>query len=48
MIRRYLLEGIVVSFVVIGTIDISHGNFRIGIASILLGIINGLLLTGDR
>jgi hypothetical protein len=48
MIRNLLLKGIIVAFFAVGAIDIFRGDLRTGVASVLLGIVNGLLLWGDK
>lgn len=46
--RKGILILIVVGFCVLGLIDAGRGNLRAGVASILLGIVNGLLLYGEK
>ena len=48
MFRQFILRAIVVGFIVIGALDLHVGNWRTGLASILLGIVNGLLLEGGK
>jgi hypothetical protein len=48
MFRQFILRAIVVGFIVIGTLDIHAGNWRTGLASIMLGLVNGLLLGGEK
>jgi hypothetical protein len=42
--RRVVLLSIVLGFFVLGSMDLGHHHWRDGVASILLGIVNGLLL----
>ena len=44
MINEYILYLIVALFIIYGIIQIYEGQNKIGIASILLGIVNYLLL----
>ena len=46
-IRNVVLITIVLGFMVLGSMDCYKGSYRTGIASMLLGIVNGLLLLGD-
>ena len=46
--RQLILKLIVAGFIVLGAIDLSKGNIKTGIATILLGIVNGLLISEAR
>ena len=48
MLRQFILRVLVVGFIVLGAIDLHARNWRMGLASILLGIVNGLLLEGGK
>lgn len=48
MTRKIILGAIIGGFFMLGAIDFSKGNFRLGLASLLLGIVNGLLLEGGE
>jgi hypothetical protein len=44
--RTAIVVAIVVLFVALGTTDLFAGSPRTGVASLLLGVANGLLLLG--
>lgn len=45
MIKNYILYLIIILFIIYGLIQINEGDYKIGIVSILLGIVNGLVLS---
>jgi len=47
-IRKVILVTIIVAFLLLGLIDCYRSSYKTGIASMLLGVVNGLLLlSGD-
>lgn len=44
-LRAALIGLAVLAFVVLGILDLIHGAYRTGTASILLAVVNGLLLS---
>ena len=47
MMRKMILGIVIGGFLVLGVMDILKGNFRLGIISLLLGTVNGLVLGGE-
>lgn len=44
MLRTVLVSGVLISFAGLALTDVLAGDARVGLASLLLGIANGLLL----
>jgi hypothetical protein len=44
-VRVWIVVAIVLLFLALGALDIATGNYKVGVASILLGVVNGLLVS---